>query len=71
MGLLVDGKWVDQWYDTKSTGGKFKRQESSFRNFIGSDEFPAEKDRYHLYVSHAWSIKAISESEIVFIDVPA
>lgn len=21
MGLLVDGKWVDQWYDTASTGG--------------------------------------------------
>lgn len=20
MGLLVDGKWVDQWYDTASTG---------------------------------------------------
>ncbi len=37
MGLLVDGEWHDQWYDTKSTGGKFKRQESSFRNWISPD----------------------------------
>jgi len=21
MGLLVEAKWVDQWYDTESTGG--------------------------------------------------
>ena len=26
MGLLVDGVWLDQWYDTKSTGGRFVRQ---------------------------------------------
>lgn len=56
MGLLVDGKWQDQWYDTKSTGGKFKRQESSFRNWISTDNttpFPAESGRYRLYVSYA------------------
>lgn len=60
MGLLVEGKWVDQWYDTKSSGGKFVRQESSFRDFIGSEKFPAEKDRYHLYISHAcpWAHRA-------------
>jgi putative glutathione S-transferase len=34
MGLLVEGKWVDQWYDTKSSGGKFLRTEAQFRNFI-------------------------------------
>ncbi|WP_262693353.1 glutathione S-transferase family protein [Kordiimonas aquimaris] len=62
MGLLVDGKWVDQWYDTKSTGGRFVRKESQFRNWItpdgsagptGSGGFTAEADRYHLYVSYA------------------
>lgn len=53
MGLLVEGKWVDQWYDTKSTGGKFVRQDAVFRNSIGNPQFPAEKDRYHLYISHA------------------
>lgn len=62
MGLLVDGKWVDQWYDTKSSGGKFVRSASQFRNWItadgaagpsGSDGFKAESGRYHLYVSYA------------------
>lgn len=56
MGLLVDGKWQDQWYDTKSTGGRFVRKESAFRNWIkadGSTEFTPEPDRYHLYVSLA------------------
>lgn len=62
MGLLQDGEWVDQWYDTKSSGGRFKRKESQFRNWITSDGsagpsgqggFKAEADRYHLYVSLA------------------
>lgn len=53
MGLLVDGKWVDQWYDTKKTAGNFVRQDSAFRDVIGSDKFPAEANRYHLYISHA------------------
>ena len=56
MGLLVDGKWQDKWYDTKKSGGKFERQASKFRNDISSDdssEFKAESGRYHLYVSLA------------------
>ncbi len=62
MGLLVEGKWVDQWYDTKSTGGRFERKESQFRNWVTADGaagptgeggFKAEADRYHLYVSYA------------------
>ena len=54
MGLLVEGKWVDQWYDTKSSGGKFLRTEAQFRNFISSEsKFLPESQRYHLYVSLA------------------
>ncbi len=56
MGLLVDGVWADQWYDTKSIGGRFVRQDSAFRNEItadGSSGFKAEPGRYHLYVSYA------------------
>lgn len=62
MGLLVNGKWVDQWYDTKSSGGEFVRQDSVFRNWItadgsagptGDSGFKAEAGRYHLYVSLA------------------
>jgi len=55
MGLLVEGKWVDQWYDTKKSGGKFVRKDSAFRDWIGAEDarFPAESGRYHLYVSLA------------------
>ena len=62
MGLLQDGLWVDQWYETKETGGRFVRKAPEFRNWITSDGsagssgdvgFKAEVDRYHLYVSHA------------------
>ncbi|MEC7963607.1 MAG: glutathione S-transferase family protein, partial [Pseudomonadota bacterium] len=34
MGKLVDGKWHDVWYDTKDSGGAFKRTEATFRNWI-------------------------------------
>ncbi|MGF0538761.1 glutathione S-transferase family protein [Agrobacterium sp. ES01] len=62
MGRLVDGKWQDIWYDTKSTKGHFKRSESGFRNWLtadgeagpsGTGGFKAESGRYHLYVSYA------------------
>ncbi len=62
MGLLVEGKWVDQWYDTDSNDGKFARSESQFRNWVTADGsagpsgdggFKAEAGRYHLYVSLA------------------
>lgn len=56
MGLIVNGKWVDKWYETKESKGAFVRQESLFRNQISADpssQYFAEKDRYHLYVSLA------------------
>ena len=56
MGLLVEGEWKDQWYDTKSTGGKFVRKDAQFREKVtadGSSGFKAESGRYHLYVSYA------------------
>ncbi|WP_027874718.1 glutathione S-transferase family protein [Spongiibacter marinus] len=61
MGLLIDGKWHDRWYDTDNNRGEFKREQSQFRGQIGSDEFPAEADRYHLYVSLAcpWAHRAL------------
>lgn len=62
MGLLINGVWHDRWYDTKASGGHFKRSESAFRNWVtpngeagptGVAGFAAEADRYHLYVSLA------------------
>ena len=70
MGLLVDGQWVDQWYDTKKTGGRFVRTQAQFRNWITADGsagptgqagFKAEANRYHLYVSLAcpWASRTL------------
>lgn len=61
MGLLIDGQWSDQWYDTKSTDGKFVRTQAKFRNWITPNAVPnsngieylAESGRYHLFISHA------------------
>ncbi|MCK5922206.1 MAG: glutathione S-transferase family protein, partial [Methylococcales bacterium] len=62
MGLLQEGQWVDQWYNTRETGGQFVRQAPSFRNWITADGAPgpsgaggfnAQPGRYHLYVSLA------------------
>lgn len=62
MGLLVDGKWHDTWYDTGADKGKFVRSEAQFRNWITADGsagaegkagFKAEAGRYHLYISNA------------------
>jgi len=62
MGLLVEGHWQDQWYDTDASGGKFEREAARFRNWVtadgspgpeGSGGFAAEAGRYHLYVALA------------------
>src|SRR5690606_10971783 len=62
MGMLIDGRWHDVWYDTEATRGRFVRSESQFRNWVTPDGSPgptgrggfrAEPDRYHLYVSFA------------------
>jgi putative glutathione S-transferase len=53
MGLLVDGKWHNDWYDTSSTGGEFIRKDSQFRHWIGGPDFEAEAGRFHLFVSLA------------------
>ena len=70
MGLLVEGVWHDEWYDTKTTNGKFVRKDSTFRNWVTRDGaagpsgvggFKAAAGRYHLYVSHAcpWAHRAM------------
>ncbi len=61
MGYLKDGQWHDRWdYTTKD--GSFDRWTTGFRNWItpdgsrgpsGDRGFPAEANRYYLYVSYA------------------
>ncbi len=58
MGLLINGIWQDQWYDTKASKGEFIREDSKFHNQVvpqvtHPDEFQAEPGRYHLFVSYA------------------
>ena len=70
MGLLVDGEWRDEWYNTEESNGRFIRSEAQFRNWITADGAPgpsgeggfiAEPGRYHLYISHAcpWAHRTI------------
>lgn len=69
MGQLIEGRWSDEWYDTKATGGSFERKESSFRSWIRADastEFQPEAGRYHLYVSLAcpWAHRTLIVREL-------
>ncbi|CAI8699635.1 glutathionyl-hydroquinone reductase YqjG [Pseudomonas sp. IT-P253] len=61
MGLLVEGRWHDQWYES-SKDGAFQREQAQRRNWLtvdgkpgpsGVGGFAAEAGRYHLYVSLA------------------
>ncbi len=60
MGLLVNGKWQDKWYESKH--GSFEREDAIFRRWVTQDGargasgdrgFKAESGRYHLFVSLA------------------
>lgn len=75
MGLLVDGVWQDQWYDTKATKGRFVRSDAQMRNWITADGSPgpsgdggfkAAVGRYHLYVSLAcpWAHRTLILREL-------
>jgi len=61
MGLLIDGRWHDQWY-ASSKDGAFQREQAQRRNWLTADGrpgpsgeggFKAEAGRYQLYVSLA------------------
>lgn len=62
MGVMRNGEWFDEWYDTAHADGAFVRPPTQFRNWVtpdgspgpsGTGGFRAEPDRYHLYVSLA------------------
>ncbi|GFM53254.1 glutathione-dependent reductase [Pseudomonas cichorii] len=61
MGLLIEGRWHDQWYES-SKDGAFQRENAQRRNWVtasgkagpsGEGGFAAQAGRYHLYVSLA------------------
>ncbi len=60
-GYFVDGVWRSQWHET-GAGGDFRFTAPRFRSWVtpdgspgpsGEGGFPAERGRYHLYVSLA------------------
>jgi len=60
--IRKDRVWLNEWYDTESTGGRFERHDALFRNWITHDGVPgptgvggfkAEAGRYHLFISMA------------------
>jgi len=61
--MLVNGQWQQDWQPVqdKDDDGRFVRQVSSFRHQIGDEAFPAEADRYHLYVAYIcpWASRAL------------
>jgi putative glutathione S-transferase len=70
MGMLVNGQWHDEWYNTEDSNGEFIRPEAQFRNWVTADGsagptgeagFKAEAGRYHLYVSLAcpWAHRTV------------
>ena len=79
MGMLIDGKWHDVWYDTKTTRGRFERAASQFRHWVTGDGSPgvsgrggfnAESGRYHLYVSLAcpWAHRTLIMRQLKGLD---
>jgi putative glutathione S-transferase len=53
MGIMVQGKWRIEDFAERNTKGSYNRATTSFRNWIGDNDFPAKAGRYHLVVAHA------------------
>ena len=75
MGLLVEGVWHDRGYEQEKSAGRFRRQDSGFRNFVTADGAPgptgrggfaAQAGRYHLYVAYfcPWAHRCLIMREL-------
>lgn len=51
--MLVNGVWQGRFHPVQGTDekGGFVRADSSFREWLGSERFPVESGRYHLYAA--------------------
>lgn len=70
MNQLVEGEWRTDSYESTNDQGEFDRQETSFREEIGDERFPAESGRYHLYVSYAcpWAHRTLLARSLKGLD---
>lgn len=61
MGMLIDGRWSNEEQPRNSTSGEFLRPVSPYRGTLGSEEFPVEPNRYHLFVNAGcpWAYRTI------------
>ena len=61
MGQLVDGEWQSKDLPRNSDNGEFVRKASTFRAWLGDEQFPAESGRYHLFVNAGcpWAYRTI------------
>ena len=64
---------TEQFPEEATKSGEFKRQEDAFRNWIsndGSTPYPAEANRYHLYVSLAcpWASRTVIARKILGLE---
>lgn len=62
--MSSSGNKITEWVKPGDKSGEFKRQVSSFRDWISTEpgaKFPPEKGRYHLYISYAcpWACRAL------------
>lgn len=62
--MLVNGEWKGRFHPVQGTdeAGGFVRQEARFRDWIGSERFPAESGRYRLYVARTcpWASRVLA-----------
>lgn len=70
--MLVNGKWTEDFQPVQGTDkrGGFVRKDSSFRGWLGSDEFPVESGRYHLYIGLIcpWASRTLALKKLKEID---
>ena len=70
MGQLVDGVWQSKDLPRNSANGEFVRKASTFRAQLGDEQFPAETDRYHLFVNAGcpWAYRTILYRSVKRLD---
>ena len=61
MGQLVGGVWQKEDLPRNAANGEFVRNASTFRAWLGTEQYPAAPDRYHLFVNAGcpWAYRTI------------
>lgn len=71
MGYMVDGVYhVGEDVTQTLPSGAWERSQSTVRNWVGTDEFPAQSGRYHLFVAWncPWAHRALLTRALLGLD---